>query len=331
MSELRQNIATREWVILAPERAWRPDDFAHPDAPDPILVDNGPCPFCPGHEALSPHERCVVPDDNGGWLVRAVANRFPALSRDEGLEYGEEDSRRWMSGVGICDVVVETPEHDTCTACLDAEQLERVLDVYGRLFRSAAEDDRIELVTLFKNHGSGAGTSLAHPHSQLIATPVVPAHIRQRVERAMQYYDDHRACVFCQMLDDELAAGVRLVDETEHFAAFVLYAALSPFHLWLLPKRHQSFFTDVTAAERADLAVILRRVLRRIYKGLSDPDYNFLIRSQPGPPRTTPYFHWYLSVVPRVSTAAGFELGSGMFINTVPPEESAAFLRNVVP
>jgi UDPglucose--hexose-1-phosphate uridylyltransferase len=175
---------------------------------------------------------------------------------------------------------------------------------------------------------------------------VVPADVRQRINLALRYYDDHRTCVYCTMLAEELRTRERMVCESEHFACFVLYAALSPFHMWLLPKRHVSAFSEVTDAELRDLARVLRSVLGKIHYGLGDPDYNFVVRTRPGQAVDSPYLHWYMSLVPRVSTSAGFELGSGMFINTVStsagfelgsgmfintllPERAAEFLRRV--
>jgi UDPglucose--hexose-1-phosphate uridylyltransferase len=330
MSELRQNIATKEWVIIAPERSNRPEDFIRPRRdvhPPPPHSDS--CPFCPGNEALSPDEQCTLRDGQGRWLVRVVSNKYPAVARGGELVYQEQGTRRWMSGVGLHDVIIESPRHDQDLTQLEVEQVTRVLDVYRTSYLTAVSDPRVELVTLFKNHGLGAGTSLEHPHSQMIATPVVPSQVRQRVQLAVRYYDDHRTCVYCAMLVEELREGERMVAETEYFAAFVLYAALSPFHIWILPKRHHSSYPELSNAELVDLARILRTVLRKIRRGLDDPDYNYVIRSIPGAPCQNPYFHWYLSLVPRVSTSAGFELGSGMFINTVLPEKAAAFLRSV--
>lgn len=330
MSELRQNVATKEWVIVAPERSGRPEDFAQSSNPyvqPPAYVES--CPFCPGNEHMTPHALYSVDNGQGDWLVRAVRNKYPALSREGELIYQENGTRRWISGVGFHDVIIESPEHNLSLAQLPQDQVAKVLDTYRELYLAAVRDPRIELITLFKNHGARAGTSLEHPHSQLIATPVVPAAVRQRISLAMRYYDDHRQCVYCTMLEEELRTGERLIYETKHFAAFILYAALSPFHTWILPKRHHSVFPELDEEEIEDLAKILRGVLRKMFVGLDNPDYNFVIRSQPGPPRANAFFHGYISIVPRVSTSAGFELGSGMFINTVLPEKAAVFLRNV--
>lgn len=332
MSELRQNIATKEWVIIATERARRPEDFAparRDKSESSRNVFSPHCPFCPGNEKLSPEEITTVNDSDGRWLVRVVANKYPALARQGTLDYHEEHSRRWMNGVGIHDVIIDAREHNLTTAYFEREQMVRVLRAYRTRYLAAVEDDRVELVTLFKNHGAGAGTSLEHPHSQMIASPIVPAHIRDRIAQAMHYYDDHRECVFCRMLEDERRSGDRIVYESEHFTAFVLYAALSPFHIWALPKRHVSTFPELSPDEIRNLAGLIQTILLKINIGLSDPDYNYVIRSLPGAPHTNAFFHCYMSIIPRVTMAAGFELGSGMYINTALPEKSAEFLRNV--
>ncbi len=330
MSELRQNIATKEWVIVAPERSNRPEDFVRPRAQNGGAVSySETCPFCPGNEELSPTEQCALHDVEGNWLVRVVSNKYPALSRGGELVYQEQGTRRWMSGVGLHDVIIESPRHDLSLARLERIQVERVLETYRTSYLTALADPRIELVTLFKNHGASAGTSLEHPHSQMIATPVVPSHVRQRVLLGQRYYDDHRQCVYCTMLEEELREDERIVAESEHFVAFVLYAALSPFHIWLLPRRHLASFPSLRDDEMADLAQVLQQVLSKIHHGLEDPDYNFVIRSYPGPPGEVAFFHWYMSIVPRVTTSAGFELGSGMYINTVLPERAAKFLKDV--
>ncbi len=330
MPELRQNIATKEWVIISPERGERPEDFARKHKTQKKrLAHNDSCPFCPGHEEQTPAEHMALYDEQGHWKVRVVANKYPALSPDGEVRYSEQGTLRKLSGVGLHDVIVETARHDLDLHAQSPEHIEKILQVYKRSYIEAIADPRIELVTLFKNHGPSAGMSLEHSHSQMIATPVVPSNVRLRVQEAMRYYDDHHHCVYCTMLQDEQASGERILVESEHFVAFVLYAASSPFHTWVVPRRHQSSFPEVRDDELRDLAQVLSTLLRKLHKGLDNPDYNFVIRSHPGTPTTHPFFHWYLSLIPRISTAAGFELGSGMHINTVQPESAAEFLRSV--
>jgi len=187
----------------------------------------------------------------------------------------------------------------------------------------------VALPLVFKNHGESAGTSLEHPHSQLIGSSVVPAHIRHRMDEAERYHRQNNCCVFCDMREEEVRQGARILADTQRFTAFVLFAALSPFHIWVLPKRHTASFGEATDEELGDLAEVMRVLLKRLHAGLGNPDYNFLIQSVPQDRGETAPFHWYLSLIVRLSSAAGFELGSGMFINTALPEESAKFLNSV--
>ncbi|MGB6033834.1 MAG: galactose-1-phosphate uridylyltransferase [Bacteroidota bacterium] len=330
MPQLRQNIITRDWVIIAPERATRPNDLALERKPRrPAARYDPACPFCPGNEHLTKREVFRVETDQG-WQVRVVGNKYPVLSPDGERVRSSAGIYRSMAGVGTHEVIVEHPRHDLSPALYDVEQLAAVFTSYRARYRDIRQDDRIEAIIIFKNHGERAGTSLGHPHSQLAATPVVPAQIRTRVEEATRFFDDTGECVFCQTLREELEDQDRIVCETAHFVAFIPYAALSPFHLWIFPRRHMSSFDDISDIETGDLALVLRTVLSKMYRGLKDPDYNYSVRSLPTRDRNTDYFHWYLTIIPRISRTAGFELGSGMFINSTVPEESAAFLRGVV-
>ena len=329
MPELRQNIATKEWVIIAVERAKRPEDFVQPDRP---LTDARPeweddCPFCPGNEELD-LEVMRIPE-HGPWQLRSVRNKYPALQLEGKRMRTFEGVRRQISGVGYHEVLVESPKHNTCPGLESAVEVSLMLEAFKIRGREITQDQRIEQVIYFKNHGDGAGTSLAHPHTQLIGLPIVPYSIRARTEEARRYFDDTGRCVYCSMLSDELNDGQRLVTKSKYFVSFVPYAALSPFHIWILPRRHESNFLNATAHELADLGALLQRVLGKLYVGLRDPDYNYVIRSAPVHDLGPDYLHWYVTIIPRVTRSAGFELGSGMFINVALPETSAAFLRAV--
>jgi len=329
MSELRQNMATREWVVVAGARAKRPDDYASGErelTADRPERDPG-CPFCPGNEEPA-LEISRVPE-TGPWRVRVVRNKYPALTPGDEPVRTAEGVHRCISGVGHHEVVVESPRHNTCLALETPEDVALFLNVLQGRAQALADDPRVEHVICFKNHGETAGTSLVHPHAQLVALPIVPYEIRARAEEARRHFDDNGSCVFCDMLRDELKDGSRLVVEGERFAAFVPFAAPSPFHMWVLPRRHEPTFLRAGSEELLDLAGVLRRVLRKLYVGLRDPDYNFVIRSASVQDQNQDYLHWYVSIIPRVARAAGFELGSGMYINPAVPEASAEFLRSV--
>jgi UDPglucose--hexose-1-phosphate uridylyltransferase len=328
MPELRQNMATKEWVILASERAQRPEAFVLPRTERAALPPHDPaCPFCPGNEEL-PLETMRMPLNHAQpWQLRVVRNKYPALVPDGARTRVFDGVHRAMSGVGYHEVIVETPRHDASPALQAVEDVQRTLRAFQVRGRTVVQDPRIEHVIYFKNHGARAGTSLIHPHAQLIALPVVPHQSRTRGDEARRYFDDFGQCVMCRMLADELEAADRVIMATEHFVAFIPYAAYSPFHTWILPRRHAASFLETSGPELDDLGRVLHVVLRKLHFGLNDPDYNYVVRSAPAREAGFEYLHWYVALVPRVNQAAGFELGSGMFINTALPEDSAAFLR----
>jgi len=329
MAELRQNVLTREWVIISPERAKRPDEFAREKVGSRISMEYVPeCPFCAGNEHFTLNELYRVPE-KGNWKVRAIPNKFPALtSRGERVRR-VDGIYRSMTAVGFHEVIVEHPLHNKTIALMADDEVVDVLKVYRQRYREIKKDSRVEAIILFKNHGEGAGTSVSHPHSQIVATPIVPNQIRARMDEAIRYFDDTGECVCCRTVQDELQAKERLIFQSKNFVAFIPYAALSPFHLWIFPLRHVSSFDEISDGEIKDLAKCLKTVLAKLYHGLNDPDFNYSIRSIPTRDLHSEYFHWYFTIVPRVSKTAGFEIGSGMYVNTALPEESAEFLRKV--
>ena len=330
MSELRQNFATKEWVVIATERARRPEEMAHHSERKPAAPFVANCPFCPGNEKLTPAEIMRIPTSTEvPWHARVIPNKFAALSREVQPTRTVHRSRRSVNGFGVHDVIVETPDHSEVMALMPDSYMAEILRIYKIRYDELSLDRRIALITIFKNHGPDAGTSLEHPHSQIIATPVISLQVRERFQHALRHFDDYGECMFCQMLEEELEEQSRIVAISEHFVALELYASPAPFCTHIYPRRHMASFGDVSGAEINDLARMLRSILAKLYHGLADPDFNFTIRSAPAESVGVKYFHWYLSVIPRLTRMAGFELGSGMFINTVLPEAAAEFLRKV--
>jgi UDPglucose--hexose-1-phosphate uridylyltransferase len=330
MSELRQNFATKEWVVIATERARRPEEMAKHHERKPLASFVANCPFCPGNEKLTPPEVLRVPASvEVPWHVRVIPNKFAALCREVEPTRTIHRLRRSVAGFGVHDVIIETPDHSQVLALMPDSYVAEILRIYKTRYDELSLDPRIAHITIFKNHGPDAGTSLEHPHSQMIATPVTSLQVRERFQHALRHYDDFGDCMFCQMLDEELQEQTRIVMVSEHFVALELYASPAPFCTHIYPRRHMASFGDVSSAEMNDLARMLRSMLAKLYYGLADPDFNFTIRSAPAESVGVKYFHWYLSVIPRLTRVAGFELGSGMFINTVLPEAAAEFLRKV--
>lgn len=330
MPELRQNFFTKEWVIIATERAKRPEELATHRTVQvlPAFVEG--CPFCPGNENNTPHELLRYPGSNGEpWGVRVIPNKFAALSSEVQPTRNLTHLWRRIDGFGLHEVVIESPDHSRCMALMSDSHVAEILNVFRDRYNTLSADARINHITIFKNHGASAGASMEHPHSQLIATPIIPSQVRHRLQEARRHYDDAGECMFCHMVEREVENQARIVIKGEHFVAMQVFASPMPFNTHIFPLRHMASFGDITDAEIGDLARVLRTLLGKLYVGLENPDLNLTVRSGPTEYSGARHFHWYVSVMPRLTRVAGFELGSGMFINTVLPESAAEFLRKV--
>ncbi|MCS7168822.1 MAG: galactose-1-phosphate uridylyltransferase [Gemmatales bacterium] len=334
MPFLRYDVTTGDWVIFAPERARRPHEFRHAPAPAETPSERGPCPFCPGNEWMTGPEifalRSAGGPDSSGWRIRVVPNKFPALRVEEENRHVEEGRLfRRLGGCGAHEVIIESPQHDTFLGHHPVEHIEQLLRVLQLRHNDLLRDLRIQQIVLFKNHGERAGTSLRHPHWQLIATPVVPRLLRLKHQIATDYFDQTGHCLYCDLAHEELEAGVRVVASNDRFVAFVPYAAHVPFETWILPRYHQSSFGQAQPSELYDLAQLLRLVLLKMYNALDNPHFNLTINTVPRGDENKPYFLWHIQIIPRLTTPAGFELGSGMSINLMLPEEAASYLRSI--
>jgi len=338
MPELRRGPTSNRWVIVAPERAKRPSDF---EARGVELSDQQPanCVFCPGNEDKTPPEVFRVPSENG-WHVRVVPNKFAALqSYDELGRQAVSGIYDLMNGVGAHEVVIETPDHHHEVPDLPIEQVERIVGAYIERLKALMENPWFRYVLLFKNHGKEAGASLLHPHSQIIATPIVPQEVRDSLNLAKAYYERKERCLFCDVMLSEIEAGERIVEETDAYVVWAPYDSRFPFELVIYPKAHSHDFTTLDAAQQRGLAEILQRTLQRLQRLLGDVPYNFVLKTTPNPiPRpgkpgywtTLPYdYHWRIAVMPRLTRVAGFEWGTGFYINPMPPEHAAKYLRDV--
>jgi UDPglucose--hexose-1-phosphate uridylyltransferase len=327
MGTLRQDPTTNAWVILAPERASRKALPSPTRAPAPAL-DPG-CPFCPGNEHLTPPEVARFPAA-GAWEQRVVPNRFPALVPDGSPERNGDRMVREMEGLGGHEVVIESPVHDERLDEMSVHRLTNVLATWRDRYRILAREPWAKAVVVFKNFGERAGTSLEHPHSQILATPVVPPGALHQYAVATRYYDDTGHCVYMDVLAREVAERARLVAERGRFAAVVPFAGRLPFETWIAPRVLQPSFGDLRDEDLPALAELLRDVLGALRRSAGDPDYNLVVQSAPIGQELSPVFLWHVRLLPRLVTAAGFELGSGMSINTVAPESAAEALRAAV-
>lgn len=335
MSTLRQDITTNDWIIYAPERVRRPHDWKRAEiVSDQRISSKKGCPFCPGNEAMTGSEidamRDRSPRDRPGWSVRVIPNQFPALRIEDDVHRTEHGRLfRSMGGCGAHEVIIESPDHDRPLAEQPVEQVERLLRTLHGRFVDLLRDQRFQTVVIFKNHGELAGTSLQHPHCQLIATPVVPQFLRLKHHVATDYFDRTGNCLYCDLLHDELQEQQRVIMENADYAAIAPYASRLPFELWILPKQHQASFAGVDPQRLHSLAEILKTVLLKLHQGLENPAFNLTFNTAPRGDEGKVYFLWHVQILPRLTTPAGFELGSGMSINTVLPEAAAQYLRDV--
>jgi UDPglucose--hexose-1-phosphate uridylyltransferase len=334
LPQLRQDLISGRWVAVATERARRPDSFTQ--AAKEAVAARDVCPFCPGHEAMTPPEVLAyrapgTAPNSRGWWVRVVPNLYAAFRLEpDGQEH--RDGRFWQrDAIGACEVLISSPDHQAPTPLLPRRQVEEIVQSYLDRYRAHAANPALAYVLILYNHGRPAGASLEHPHSQLYAIGLVPPGVVEELEGARRFRDEHGACVFCTTLEDERRAGARVIFENDGFVVFAPYAARTPFETWIMPRRHTASFGDLDPRrEKPAFAEALQLTLTALREGLNDPPFNYFIHSQPVKGSVADAYHWHLELIPKLSTAAGFELGTGMWINVVKPEDSAAFLRERV-
>ena len=330
MPELRKDPVSDRWVIIATDRARRPSDFIR----EPVALESSGrfCPFCEGQESKTPHEVLAYRNAGGanspGWKLRVVPNRFPVLGIEGDLEREGEGLFDKMQGIGAHEVIVESPQHVISMADLSEESIRLTLFAFRDRMRDLRNDTRLRYIMLFKNHGQGAGATLEHSHSQLIALPVVPKRVQEELEVCERYFRFKERCVFCDIVRQETRAGSRIVAETDEFVSLAPYAARFPFETWILPRNHGSHYEEAPEQQLANLAWILRSTLRKMDKVLERPSYNLLVHTAPMQDGACAHYHWHIEIIPHLTRVAGFEMGTGFYINPTPPEESAKFLRD---
>ena len=328
MAELRKDPITGQWVILSPERAGRPTDFA--DEPAGRFPRSAECPFCPGHEAMTPPEVFAVPmrGKGKGWQIRVVPNKFPAVEPTGAVGPHGEGLFERLDGVGIHEVIIENPDHGATLATLPEPAVEEVLRAYQSRFRAIEKDGRFPYVVIFKNHGPEAGATLEHGHSQLVALPVKPARLRSEVEGAHAYFSRWKRCVYCDMIREE-DGGARFVTGNDDFIVVAPFASRFSWEVWVLPRQHRARFAETSEPELSSLARILKATLASVDQALDSPPYNLIVQSAPFGDGSDEHYHWHLEIAPRLTKLAGFEWATGTYINPVSPEEAARKLREV--
>ncbi len=330
MSEFRQDPTTGSFVIIAPERGGRPGAwFVSSRAEERLPRFDERCPFCPGHEAQLPGIVAETPSkDSPGWSTRIVPNKFPALTPGAVAPSIHDGVHETIAGKGFHELIIESPFHDADLATMEISQISDVVTTYHRRFLELSQRPEIATVVLFRNHGARSGASLAHPHAQVIALPLIPPRLQAMASWARRQSAQTGQCPTCAELARERKADERLIEETADFVALVPFAAEVPSELWLVPKRHSASFAWIRADELADLAALLRRALQRLKKAHGDPPYSFAIESAGLDADAAPHLHWRLRIAPDLVNWGGFERGSGMPINPSAPETDAALLRD---
>lgn len=337
MPELRKDPIIGRWVIIATERSKRPTDFhLAPEKPD-----TKSCPFCEGNEKETPPEIYALRNENSkndtsGWVVRVVPNKYPALRIEGELEKLGVGMFDRMNGIGAHEVVIENPNHLMPIEDLPNEHISRIFAVCRERMKDLTKDNRFRYVLIFKNVGEQAGASLTHPHSQIIATPITPKRVSEELIGARDYFVYKDRCVFCDVMREERNQKLRVVYENEMFLGFCPFASRFPFELCILPKRHSPDYHDIKDSEIPLLSDMLKHLLAKLSKALNKPQYNFIIHTAPiRHPRKGYWttidndFHWHIEIMPRLTRVAGFEWGTGFYINPTVPEEAAKYLREI--
>lgn len=335
MPELRQDPVTESWVVIATERAKRPESFASKKTKED--KDNTICPFCCGNEALTPPEVFALrpaetKPGTKGWKVRIVPNKYPAFTKKCSLETSPKQMFICTAARGFHEVIISSPDHKKSLAELPTDQVELVVDAYVKRYQQIKKDKSVKYILIIVNHGKSAGASLAHPHSQLFAVPVMPSRIEEELVKTKNYLKTKGSCVFCCMTKAETSERSRLVGESNYFVSFMPYASRLPFETWIVPKEHRPSFETLAKEEQKDFAQILREVLARLHKSLNNPPYNLFIHTSPSNQTTaeenfSKSYHWHVEIIPKLTTPAGFEMGTGIMINVAKPEDAAKLLR----
>ncbi len=331
MSEFRQNPITKQWVLIAPGRSKRPEDFKTKSVMHGLPELDSECVFCPGNEDKNPDlcdDVCRIPNGKD-WEVRVIENKFHALEHTKLYQHREFYNSR--SGYGDHEVII-TRKHNEPVAMQSAKLVELSLKTFADRIKFLSEDKNTDYVQVFHNHGRDAGASLIHPHYQVMSTPMVPPHVHSEMTGCYHYYQTNKSCIYCDIMKEEIKLKDRLVYEDDYFVVISAYASRKPFETWILPKKHSGRYENITPKELEHLSHVLKRVLGALYSKLSDPPLNFYIHTMPvardaHTMHEEKSYHWHLTIFPRLTIWAGFEYSTGIPVNPMPPEETAKFLR----
>ncbi len=338
MPELRRDPVVGYWTIISTERSRRPVEVKPKE-----MIEERRCPFCEGRESETTEEVAAIRKpgsrpNGSGWQVRAIKSKMPILSADSEFSRFGRGMYDLMQGVGTHEIIIEHPQHKHSLDELSVDEIKLVLQMYVQRLNELEKDPRFKFILLFKNHGLIAGPArdvIHHTRSQLIATPITPKRVKEELVSAKNYFDRRERCVFCDILRQESEDGSRIVSQNKAFLAYCPFASRSPFETWILPKKHCADFGKLEAADYSELAMLLKECLTKIRLILDDPPYNMILHTAPyrhkkkeGYWKTIDEdYHWSLQISPRLARDAGFEWGTGIYINPTPPEDAAQLLR----
>ncbi len=331
MPELRKDPISGRWVIISTERRKRPVDFLHQHQ----TLKGGVCPFCPGNEAMTPPEILAYRSNgskpnSSGWTLRVVPNKFPALRIEGDLDRSGVGLYDRMNGIGAHEVIIESPNHADTPSTIGEDRVKDVIWAFKERSVDLKKDNRFRSILIFKNQGEAAGASLEHTHSQLIALPIIPRELSMELDGGQFFHKYRERCIFCDLLRQEIEQEERVIINTGDFVAIAPFASRFPFEAWILPREHSACYEDLSLPMADNLARLFHDLLRRMDKILDSPPYNFYLHTSPFNgryPQTQDYFHWHFEVMPILTQVAGFEKGTGFYINPTPPEEAAQYLR----
>ena len=337
MSELRHDPIQKRWVIIASDRGKRPLDFKQTNIKKEVKF----CPFCKGSEAKTPATISEIKGDDGTWRVRAVPNKYPALKIEGDLDRRAEGIFDVVNGIGAHEVIIESPVHDDDIASMSNENVQKILMMYRNRLQDLKRDSRFKYILIFKNYKEAAGASLEHPHSQIIATPITPRTVSSELQSAKEHFLLKERCIFCDIIKQELKENKRIVYQDNRYVVMMPFASRFPFEIMIapIPDKHSHDFALTSDEDLYNLGIVLKNTLAKLKKGLDDPAYNFLIHTAPNQNSSRRGnldwntierdFHWHIEIIPRLTKKAGFEWGTGFYINPTPPEEAAEYFKKI--
>lgn len=328
LTELRQDLVTGDWVVIATGRAKRPEEFARHKREEIVEDSDKVCFFCQPEKSDQEKDVLIYNTEKGNWSLRVFPNKYPAFARSRPMKHFEEGPYFAMDGTGYCELIV-TRDHAKQIALLDKISVAEIIDAYQERYVDLMTKKSVNYIDIFHNHGKEAGASIAHPHSQLWAIPVISPYIKGELDGAETYFRNNKKCVYCTMLEWEVEHQKRVIFENNNFLAFCPFSSRAAFEIWIMPKKHKPYFERITEVEKIELAESLQNSIDKIYKALEDPSYNFYIHTSPCDGKDYPHFHWHIEILPRIATWAGFELSTGIEISTIQPETAAEYLRNI--